>query len=458
MAMLAMHQRASAGPGWLGSVFVAAASILLYSSLQLQAQNRAGTPPVAAPAAATAGDKIFQATKLHRIHVWVSAAEWAVLQTSSARGGNAIGGSDYSDANGRLIHVGSGFGGYFPWVRADFRIDDPSGKIEFKDVGLRYKGNLSFATSSAAAPLFANFKLKIDVHGTKGTWDGEKTFNLHAGVVDTSKMRDAIAFAVFRAAGVPAPRTAFVELSVTVPGLYQNAPAGLFTIIEDVNKKFLERALPPGTGLLMKPEGMRGGVQNMGDSWAAYTPTYRPDRDATPHEQQRVMEFARLVSQSDVALFRSRIGTYLDVDQFLRFIAVNALIVNTDSYLRGGHNFYLYLDPKDDKFRFIPWDQDLSLGSRPGRAGAGFGPQIDVMRPFTGDQPLIYWLLDDPAVAAQYRAIVRELGTSVFTATELSKMVDAFEKIGTGRGPSPREFIAARTAQVQQLVASWGGK
>ena len=29
---------------------------------------------------------------------------------------------------------------------------------------------------------------------------------------------------------------------------------------------------------------------------------------------------------------------------------------------------------------------------------------------------------------------------------------------GTGRGPSPREFIAARTAQVQQLLATWVGK
>jgi len=452
-----MHRRSPAGPGWLASASVAAASVLVYTSPQLQAQNRAAAPPVAASAAAEAGDRIFQATKLHRIHVSMTAAEWAVLQTSSARGGSAIGGSDYSDSTGRLIHVGSGFGGYFPWVRADIRIGDGTGRIEFKDVGLRYKGNLSFATSSAAAPLFANFKLKLDVHGTKGTWDGEKTFNLHAGVVDTSKMRDAIAYAVFRGAGVPAPRTAYVELSVTVPGLYQETSAGLFTIIEDVNKKFLERVLPPGTGLLMKPEGMRGGIQNMGDTWASYTPTYRPDRDATLHEQQRVMEFARLVSQPDVGVFRSRIGTYLDVDEFLRFIAVNALIVNNDSYLRGGHNFYLYLDPKDDKFRFIPWDQDLSLGSRGGRGGA-FGPQIDVMRPFTGDQPLIYWLLDDPAIAAQYRGIVRELGTSVFTAAELLKMVDAFEKIGAGRGPSPREFIAARTAQVQQLLASWVGK
>ena len=62
-----------------------AAAALFASSLQLQAQNRGGKPvPVAA--AAAAGDRIFQTTKLHRIHVSVSAAEWAVLQTSSVRG------------------------------------------------------------------------------------------------------------------------------------------------------------------------------------------------------------------------------------------------------------------------------------------------------------------------------------------------------------------------------------
>ena len=120
-----------------------------------------------------------------------------------------------------------------------------------------------------------------------------------------------------------------------MPGIYQDTAAGLFTMIEDVNKKFLERALPPGTGLLMKPEGMRGGVQNVGATWASYIPTYRPDREATPHEQQRVMEFAQLVNQPDVALFRARIGDYIDVDEFFRFVAVNAMIVNRDSFLGG---------------------------------------------------------------------------------------------------------------------------
>ena len=159
----------------------------------------------------------------------MSAAEWAVLQTSTPRGAASSAtpaGSDYKDAQGRLFHVGGGFGGYFPWVRANVRIGDGSAGPTFTDAGLRYKGNLSFQSSSAAAPLFANFKLKLDVFGANGRWDGVKTFNLHAGVIDGSKMREPIAYALFRAAGVPAPRTAYAELLFTVPGVYRTRRQG----------------------------------------------------------------------------------------------------------------------------------------------------------------------------------------------------------------------------------------
>ena len=408
------------------------------------------------------GDQIFVTTALHKIHITIAPSEWTVLQTSTPRGGTAsgaLGGSQYRDDKGRLIHVGSGFGGYFPWARADVKVvpagagDDESAgtALQFKDAGIRYKGNSSFTSSSAAVPLHANFKLKFDVFGANGKWDGEKTFNLHPGVIDTSKMREAIAYAVFRAAGVPAPRTTYAEVTFTVPGVIATSSAGLFTIIEDVNKTFLERVLPPGTGLLMKPEGLRGGVRSLGDAWSQYAPVLRPDRDATTHEQQRVMEFSKLVSQTDVALFRSRIGDYLDVETFLRFIAVNAFLVNWDGYLRGGHNFYLYLDPADDKFRFLPWDLDLSLGSRMGRGGE----TSDIMAPAGTDQPLIYWLLDDPAVAARYKAIVRELGGTAFSAAHLTKLIDALEAVGSGRGPSPRAFLDTRAAYVRGLIAGW---
>src|SRR6185436_20481373 len=121
-----------------------------------------------------------------------SRAEWDVLQTSDARfGGQGEGGTDYTRSDGRLIHVGSGFRGFFPWVHADMRVNG----VEIKNVGLRYKGNLSFMSSSAAAPFRANLKVKTDVFGGKDSWNGIETLNFHAGVLDTSLMREALGFA-----------------------------------------------------------------------------------------------------------------------------------------------------------------------------------------------------------------------------------------------------------------------
>ena len=450
-------------------VALSLAALVLAVSVQAQKPTPA-TPASKAAAPVTAGNKIFDLTRVHKLRISISAAEWAVLMSSGGRSPVGQGGSDYQTADGRLVHLSSGFANTLPWAHADLRIEDGRSSLDFKDVGIRYKGNSSFTRSSIAAPLLANFKLKIDLHGTKGTWDGEKTFNFQSGVVDTSRMKDSAAYWIFRAAGLPAPRTAYAELIFNVPGVYQDTSAGLFTLLEDVNSKFLERVLPPGTGLLMKPEQLGGGIHYLGDTWAQYALKMRPDRDATMHEQRRVMEFSELVSQNDVALFRARIGTYLDIDEFLRFIAVNAFIANTDSYLNGGHNFYLYLDPKDDKFRFIPWDQDLSMGGRGGvtfimrpdgmvAAPAAPAPIMsgpDIMRPAGSNQLLIYWLLDDPAVATRYRTIIRELADSAFSPVELAKLMDALERVQQNAGgPSPRAFLLGRAAMVQQLVAGW---
>jgi spore coat protein H len=388
-------------------------------------------------------ESVFGPGKLHRVTVSMSKEEWDVLQTSGVRGQPGMRGADYTQPDGRIVHLGGGFGLTFPVVHADLLVNG----VEIKDVGLRYKGNNSFVKPSPANPFRANLKIKTDQFGGKGAWEGVETLNFNAGARDPSLMRETMAFAIFRAAGVPAPRTAYAELTFNVPGLYNNAPGGFFTLVENVNKQFLKRVLPPGTGLLMKPEGSRGGVQSQGPNWDAYINIYRPEREATPHEQQRMIEFAGLISQTDVALFREKIGTYLDVDQFLRFIAVHLFIQNNDSYVGGGnHNYYLYLDPKDDKFRFIPWDQDLSMNSGRGNVA---GP--DILRYPNQNNPLIYWLLDDPAVAERYRAIVKELAATVFSAPALNKMLEEAERAIPGRDQSTRTFLNNRAAYVQTL-------
>src|SRR5687767_11340573 len=78
-------------------------------------------PNLSSPQSAQDDEKnIFGLTKLHRLRLTMSRGEWDVLQTSNVRGGSTTdAGDDYVQPDGRIVHVGSGFRGFFPWVHAD---------------------------------------------------------------------------------------------------------------------------------------------------------------------------------------------------------------------------------------------------------------------------------------------------------------------------------------------------
>ena len=86
-----------------------------------------------------------------------------------------------------------------------------------------------------------------------------------------------------------------------------------------------------------------------------------------------------------------------------------------------------------------------------GNRGNGF----DMMRPFNNNQPLIYWLLDDPAVAERYRSILKELSATAFSKAEVDRLIDALEKDSPAKIGAPRSFLEGRAATVKQLVDSW---
>ena len=160
------------------------------------------------------------------------------------------------------------------------------------------------------------------------------------------------------------PRTRLAEVTLTVPGKHDSEYLGLYTIVEPIDKAFLKSHYKTDKGLLMKPERL-GGLNFLGDNWEAYKGTYQPKRHATPAEQQRVMDFTRFVNASSDGQFRKEIGSFIDTDAFLRFMAVTALEVNMDSFFTLGHNYCLYLHPDTNKFHFIPWDLDRTFANFP---------------------------------------------------------------------------------------------
>jgi len=107
------------------------------------------------------------------------------------------------------------FGTDFPWATGRFTAD---GKTLDK-VGVRYAGDITYFVS--ARGLKRPFKIDFTRSGKQ--FQGLTTVQLHAMPLDASKAREALAYAVFRAAGVPAPRTAFAEVTLTIPGKHDKA-------------------------------------------------------------------------------------------------------------------------------------------------------------------------------------------------------------------------------------------
>ena len=148
-------------------------------------------------------------------------------------------------------------------MSADVEVDDQT----FPNVGLRYKGSGSYLASQYRAK--RSFKIDFDRNDEDQTFHGLAKLNLNSGAMDPTRIREALAYAVFRAAGVPAPRTAFAEVTLTVPGKYDAEYLGLYTVVEQVDEQFLAAHFEDGEGLLLKPEGIRG-LPHLGDDAADY--------------------------------------------------------------------------------------------------------------------------------------------------------------------------------------------
>ncbi|MBY0522377.1 MAG: CotH kinase family protein [Gemmataceae bacterium] len=367
----------------------------------------------------------------------------------------------------REVHR-SVFGMEFPVAHAEFTAE---GKT-FKNIGLRYKGNASYMAASRGVK--RNFKVQLEKFEEDARFHGIKTINLNAGAMDPNKGREALSFAIFRAAGVPAPRTAYAEVTLTVPGKFDKEYLGLYTYVEQVDKPFLKEHFKNGKGLLMKPERLRG-LEHLGDDWAKYKDRYQPKDEPSKEEATRVIEFTKLLNKGDDEQFRKQIADYLDIDAFLRYVAVNALLVNLDSFLMVGHNYYLYLNPETNKFVFIPWDLDLSMGGFPMGGTPDQQMDLSVMHPYSGQNKLIDRLFAMKDVSEKYQKLLKELTTTCFTKEKLLADIDVIEKTtkdliakdrkaaearkegpggfggafpGMGRAPDLRTFAEKRTLAV----------
>ncbi|MBY0232195.1 MAG: CotH kinase family protein [Gemmataceae bacterium] len=368
--------------------------------------------PSAAPATVlpspTRPSAFFGLGKMWDLHLTIPADEWKRMQPKGGFGTRP----GQPPAEGR---VRSQFGYEFAYVKARLEI----GGKAFDEVGVRFKGNSTYAVTSAI--LKRPFKIELDRHVKGQHFLGVRKLSLNIHAMDPGACREALAYAVYREAGVPAPRTAFGFVTLTIPGKHDREVLGVYTLIENIDKPFLKERFGTGKGMLLKPENV-GPLDHLGDKWESYEKRYRPRTgEPKPREQKRLMEFTKLVQDKDEKRFRAEIGKHLHLDEFLRYLAATSLMSSLDSFMGLPHNYYLYLDPLTDRFMVMPWDLDHSFGSLTMFCTAQQLMDLSVRQPWLGRNPLVERLLKDPVHYAAYLGHIRTLLATGFTAARIKR-------------------------------------
>src|SRR5207244_9701422 len=108
-------------------------------------------------------------------------------------------------------------------------------------------------------------------------------------------------------------------------------------------------------------------IKNLGDDKENYRWDFIIHNNEEKDDYSRLILFCKTMELSGAA-FTSQITNYIDVDQWLRCVAVNMLSGAGDSYGGDGaqHNVEFYTRPSDGKVLYFPHDIDAFFdASRP---------------------------------------------------------------------------------------------
>lgn len=361
----------------------------------------------------------FETTALRTMHLKVTGQGWEDMQP--ARPGM------FSDLFSKPTappedKKRSAFGLEYTYVRATV---EEAGKT-YADVGLRFKGNSSY--TSAEKILKRPFKIDFNRYVEGQAFHGLTTLNLHNNALDPSFAREALSYELFREAGLPAPRTTFALVYLTVEGKYEKQLLGLYTVVEEVNKAFLKAHYGSAKGLLLKPENAQQWPYK-GEKFAEYEKIYRPHTDATPETGARLIEFLKLLNQADDAGFAAAAGTYVDVPELARYVATHAIMCNMDSMLTTGHNFYMYVPPDGGRIRFAPWDMNLSLGAFTWVATDKQMINLSIKTPWVGPHKLLDRMAKVPGFNEELRKAFESLNRTAFEPGRMAKRIEAVKAV-----------------------------
>ena len=228
--------------------------------------------------------------------------------------------------------------GPYTWVKAEVKIGDK----EFTEVGLRKKGFVGSQNKSRPS-----LKIKLNHIDKQAQLSGLSMLTFNNNQQDISLMSQAVGYALYNAAGSPAPRCGYARITVNGKNL------GIYSHVESLREPLLKRGFGDDRGTLYE-----GTVVDFFRGWdKAFEKKLGKDRLG----REKINQLIDVLEQDDLADVEQAIGQLVDLDSFYTFWAVEGLIGFWDGYTANNNNFFVYLNPRTEKFHFLPWGLDCGF-------------------------------------------------------------------------------------------------
>lgn len=171
---------------------------------------------------------------------------------------------------------------------------------------------------------------------------GMTKVHLNNSVEDPSYLCELIGGELFRAAGIPAAGTGHAVVHLNGRRL------GLYVLQEGFDREFLKRELPGAEGVVLEPA--RG--QDVDGLMQAHAQRGSPPPDGA------LEALAAAAQETDPTKRWERLSAVLDMDRFIRFMAVEVMIGHRDGYSLAKNNFRVLLPSPPQRAVFLPQGMD----------------------------------------------------------------------------------------------------
>lgn len=316
------------------------------------------------------------------------------------------------------------------FVKADMWYD---GEL-ISDVAIRPKGNSSLKATLNVGSVRIGWKVDINYYNPDANLNGVIKLNLSNGFSDPTLIRETLAYEIFQQMGIPALRTAFVDLWVNDDHL------GVYTMVEQLDKAFISQYFADNNGNLYKPEMPAGALNWTEEDYEGFLAELgdkainnrgnlieRMDLKTSEQNPDHSLLFRLLdvINNEPDDTFPEEIEKVLDVDEVLRYLAVSTVLVHLDNYIASGHNYYLYDD--QGKFVILPWDLNMVFGT------FNFGLQREQLinyyidEPTGGpmaERPLVARLLSHQPYLDTYHNYLEEIINGPFAVDRMNSRID----------------------------------